>query len=117
MNWLQKRLNELKYTHSDLQKALTQEGIERVRATITGWTNDKPVSLLSNPEHTSKLAKVLNWTVMDLLVAAGYDLETPAELIPIIMAYQQADEQQRRDILMGLEFIVSYHDKEDSPSP
>ena len=71
MNWLQERLNELNYTHHDLQKALEERGIKRVRATITGWANDKPVSLFNNPEHAKVLAEVLNMPVLEMFKKAG----------------------------------------------
>ncbi|MEM9952632.1 MAG: hypothetical protein AAF846_13585 [Chloroflexota bacterium] len=111
MTWLKKRLRELGYTHNDLQKALEEKDIKRVRATITGWTNNKPVSLLNNPEHAKKLADVLDWTVLELLVAAGYDIDIPDELSEIIEVYRRANEQQRQELAMGWKFVISFHIK------
>ncbi|MEO1288555.1 MAG: hypothetical protein AAFV93_12370 [Chloroflexota bacterium] len=110
MTWLKKRLKELEYTHNDLQKALEEKGIKRVRATITGWTNDKPVSLLNNPEDAKKLADVLDWTVLELLVAAGYDIDIPAELSEIIEVYRNADAQKQQNLILGWYFFISFYE-------
>lgn len=82
MTWLQQRLNELGLTHDDLRERLAQRGIDRVRATITGWTNGKAIKLLSDPEQASILAEALKWTLTELLLAAGYEIEADIEIRP-----------------------------------
>lgn len=108
MNWLQRRLNKLNYTHQDLQGKLAEKDIHRVRATITGWTNDKPVSLLNDPDEAKILAEVLQWTVLDMLVAAGYDIPVPEELIVYIKAYRNAGEKRRGLFLHNLRFVMQF---------
>ncbi len=122
MNWLQERLNKLGYTHHDLQQELEKRGIRRVRATITGWTNDNPVSLLNNPVEAKILADVLRWSVLEMLIAAGYDIGIPQKLIPFIEAYQSAGKRRRSMFLQNLafvtEFLKDYRDEDlDDPEP
>ena len=106
MNWLQARLKKLNLTHKDLQEALAERGIERVRATITGWTGDKPISLLNDPQQTAILAEALNWTTTDLLIAAGYDIDptVPPALREIFAQYNTLDEDQRALFILAVHF-------------
>ena len=118
MNWLQERLNVLEYTHQDLQRALGKKDIHRVRATITGWTNGKPVSLLNNPVEAKILAEVLEWSVLEMLMAADYDIDIPGELIPFIKTYQKAGKRRRSMLLFMMKFLDDYSDEElDDPEP
>lgn len=108
MNWLQERLNELGYTHHDLQKALEQQGIKRVRATITGWANGKPVSLFNKPQHAKILAEVLDWTVLEMFKKAGYDVDVPEELIGIIDDYKSTSSHGKTLYLEHFEFATDF---------
>ena len=122
MNWLQERLNKLNYTHHDLQQELEKRGISRVRATITGWTNEKPVSLLNDPGESKILADVLEWSVLEMLIAAGYDIGIPQKLIPFIKKYQKASKKRKSMFLQNLAFITKfledYSDEDlDDPEP
>ena len=108
MSWIQARLDSLEYTHKDLQNALEELGVIRVRATITGWTNGKPIKLLSDPEDTKKLAKALNWSVMEMLIAAGYDLEIPAELSYFIHEYKIASQKRKMIFLKNMSFVLGF---------
>lgn len=112
MKWLQARLDELRYTHEDLKNLLAKKGIERSRATITGWTNDKPVSLLGNPQEAEILAEVLKWSLPELLVAAGYNIGMPIELVPeitellqVIQRYNDMPKRRRLFILTLRQFV------------
>ncbi|MGJ3240557.1 MAG: hypothetical protein ACFE0Q_17750 [Anaerolineae bacterium] len=105
MSWLQQRLKELGYTHQDLQAALEEKGIKRVRATITGWTNDKPISLMNDPEQARILADILDWSMLEMLIAAGYDVGVPPELAPFIDTYKEASPKQRNLFIQNLHFI------------
>jgi len=96
MIWLQKRLKELGYTHEDLRSLLARHGIERSRATITGWTNEKPIPLLSNPEEASILAKVLDWSLLELFIAAEYDLGLDKGLFKLLLRYYQLTSDQKK---------------------
>lgn len=122
MNWLQERLNELNYTHQDLQQKLAEKNIHRVRATITGWTNDKSVSLLNDPAEAKILADVLDWSVLDMLVAADYDVAVPKELTVFIEEYRKASGKRRGMFLQNLEFVMKFledfgEDQLDEPEP
>lgn len=87
MTWLQKRLDKLSYTHEDFRCILEKKGIKRVRATITGWTNGKPIKCLSDPSKAKIFAKALKWNLFELFVAANYDFKVPKELVPLIKHY------------------------------
>ena len=110
MNWLQARLKHLNHTHKDLQEALAERGIERVRATITGWTGDKPISLLNDPEQTAILAEALDWTTTELLVAAGYDIDptVPDELFEVFEKYQKLNKYQRDLFIYAVTFGFNF---------
>ncbi len=108
MNWLQKRLDDLEYTHRDFQHRLTELGIKRVRETITGWTNGKPIALLSNPNDTQKLAKALNWSVLELLVAAGYDISIPREMADFIHEYNIASPPRKIMFMKNISFVSGF---------
>ena len=123
MNWLQARLDELHFTHRDLCYELQKRGIKRSRAAITGWTNGKSIRLLSNPKETQILAEALNWTSLELLVAVGYKLGIPQELIsetieliPIIQQYHNLEKRRRKLFMMTLDqfalFAVNLPDEE-----
>ncbi|MEL6405997.1 MAG: hypothetical protein AAFN11_01190 [Chloroflexota bacterium] len=122
MNWLQARLKELNLTHKDLQKALAERGIERVRATITGWTGDKPISLLNDPQQTAILAEALGWTTTELLIAAGYHIAptVPPALNDIFKQYQTLDPDQRAlfhfAVQFGFEFSGNLNAKAMPPN-
>lgn len=113
MSWIQDRLDSLDYTHQDLQNALSELGVVRVRATITGWTNGKPIKLLSDPEGTKKLAKALKWSVIEMLIAAGYDLEIPEELGYFIHEYKTADQKRKIIYLKNISFVTSFANELD----
>ena len=108
MNWLQKRLDDLNYTHQDLQHNLAELGINRVRETITGWTNGKPIALLSNPEDTQKLAQALNWTVMELLIEAGYDIGIPREMADFIHDYKISSPPKKFVFMKNISFVSGF---------
>ncbi|MGB7340022.1 MAG: hypothetical protein WBC91_14095 [Phototrophicaceae bacterium] len=109
MNWLQNRLDELNYTHKDLQKRLAAKGINRVRETITGWTNGKAVSLLNNPKHAQMLAETLNWSVLEMFVAAGYNVSIPRELLMFTNLYRTASEERQKRLWEGLQFVTGFY--------
>lgn len=108
MNWLQKRLDDIDYTHQDLQNALSDVGIERVRATITGWTNGKPIALLNNPAHARKLATALKWSMMEMLVAAGYGIDIPYELTDFIHEYKMASPIRKIMFMKNISFVSGF---------
>lgn len=109
MTWLQRRLDELDYTHADLRKHLANKGIVRVRETITGWANGKPVSLLNDPQHAQILAETLNWTVLDMLNAAGF-VSIPDELIAFIKEYQSVSPERKIRLIDGLQLLTDFFD-------
>ena len=113
MSWIQARLDSLEYTHKDLQNALEELGVIRVRATITGWTNGKPIKLLSDPDDTKKLAKALKWSVIEMLIAAGYDLEIPEELGYFIHEYKTADQKRKIIYQKNISFVTSFANELD----
>lgn len=84
MTWLQKRLKELGYTHEDLRQLLRARGIKKSRVSITNWANGSPIPLLNNVRETKIFADVLQWSLPEMLVAMGHDLEMPVELLPEI---------------------------------
>ena len=102
MTWLQKRLDELGYTHADLTRELEQHGIQRVRGTISGWARGHiNVTLLANPDEAQVLAKVLQWDLPELLVAAGYPIapggySIPREMLPLLPTLRALDPHERR---------------------
>ena len=109
MSWLQQRLNELHLTHQDLQKRLARLGIVRVRETITGWAGGNAVSILSDPRKAAKLAQALNWTVSDMMLAAGYDIiEIPPELEAYITEYRDLTPKQKQVFMETLEFASNF---------
>ncbi len=102
MTWLQKRLDELGYTHADLTNELAQHGIQRVRGTISGWARGHiNVTLLANPDEALVLAKVLQWELTELLLAAGYPIapnsySIPREVLPLLPTLRALDPHERR---------------------
>lgn len=110
MNWLQARLKELGLTHDDLRQALAERGIERVRATITGWTHGKPISLFNNPEQTRILAETLEWSTTEMLIAAGYDITPPVpdNLLEALEIFAGFTEAKKKLFLFGLGVITEF---------
>lgn len=108
MSWVQQRLDELGYTHQDLKSALAELGIVRVRATITGWTNGKPIKLLSNPDDTKKLAEALNWSVLEMLIAAGYEVDIPSEILDFIYEYKVANQTRKIIYMKNIAFVSGF---------
>jgi len=120
MIWLQKRLDELGYTHEDLRSLLARHGIDRSRATITGWTNKKPIPLLSNPKEASILAEVLKWSLLELFIAAGYDCGLDKGLFKLLLRYDQLTSKQKKLFMrptkqyMNMVEILSEEEVEDA---
>lgn len=123
MTWLQRRLDTLGYTHRDLAQALAERGIERVRGTISGWARGSiTVSILANPKTATALADALDWSVSEMLIAAGYPLDAlpadvPAEIYPLLEAMQPLTSDERRLVvevlLYGSELIHHFKDAPD----
>lgn len=75
--WLKKRLDELGMSIPDIA-----ERIDRTPATVNNWIynlNRIPWRL-EDIDEWLQLADALKWTILDILVAAGYDIE-PAVLV------------------------------------
>ena len=101
MTWLQKRLDELGYTHTDLTDKLAAQGIHRVRGTISGWARGNiNVTLLANPDEAQTLASVLEWNLPELLIAAGYPITPdeytiPREMLPLLPTMRALNPEER----------------------
>lgn len=109
--WLQKRLKHLKLTHAEFGKRLAEQGIERSRVTITNWVNGDNVNLLANPQDAKRLATALEWSVAELLIAAGYEIgeshiSVPPELIPHIKFYKKLLKWQKERYLESISFVA-----------
>lgn len=109
--WLQKRLKQLKLTHAEFVKRLAEQGIERSRVTVTNWVNGETVNLLANPHDAKRLAMALEWSLMDLFLAAGYEISEPAVSIPSefvkhIKFYHKLSKQQKERYLESISFVT-----------
>jgi hypothetical protein len=113
MTWLQKRLDELGYTHTDLTDRLAQHDIHRVRGTISGWARGNiNVTLLANPDEAQILADVLEWNLPELLIAAGYpiapdDYAIPQEMLPLLPTMRALNPEERTILVETLLYSSS----------
>jgi hypothetical protein len=122
-NWLKIRLNVLGITRQELVDRLARKDpeLKREPQTVSHWTNGNPISLFTNPEHTKHLAEALDWTVAEMLMAAGYEITTvdtdlPPELLPLIMQLKRIDPKRlkliARTILFSTELWLEVMDEE-----
>jgi hypothetical protein len=109
-HWLQSRLNELEMTHEQFVKRLAEHQIFRSRVTITNWVNGTPISLFTSPEDSKRLADALEWSVDEMLLAAGFDIRPsaisiPMELLPHVRFYKRLRKQQQSRYLESIRFV------------
>jgi hypothetical protein len=109
-HWLQSRLNELEMTHEQFVKRLAEHQIFRSRVTITNWVNGTPISLFTSPEDSKRLANALEWSVDEMLLAAGFDIRPsaisiPSELLPYVRFYKRLRKQHQSQYLESIRFV------------
>jgi transcriptional regulator with XRE-family HTH domain len=74
-NWLRGLREKLGMTQDELAVSLQARGYNCSRATVSHWENGRYKVPLDDPAFVGVLAKVLGVGVLQILIAAGYDVE------------------------------------------
>ena len=77
-SWLSKRREHLRLSQEELVSRLQLQGLDISRATFSHWETGRYSIPLDSPEFRRALAHVLQMTVREMMVAAGYEIEDAA---------------------------------------
>ena len=120
MHWLKRRLKYLKMSQADLSMQLEKRGINKTRQAISSWTSrdDNPVPMLATPAETIILAEILDWSVTDMLIAAGYPIiansvQIPSELLSQIVEFAKLDAARLSLVVKTIDHIMYLQESMD----
>lgn len=74
-NWLAKRREHLRLSQEEFVSRLQLQGMDVARATLSHWETGRYSIPLDDPDVRKGLAHVLQMSVRELLLAAGYEIE------------------------------------------
>lgn len=104
MNWLKDRRIELNMSQADLAKKLQLQGVDITPGSISHWENNRNKPPIDDPVFRKKLATVLNLSVTELLIIAGYEMpsnsDTFAERAKSIVL--QLKGQEKKELAVGI---------------
>jgi transcriptional regulator with XRE-family HTH domain len=75
-DWLKTRREQLQISQEELSNRLQALGINTSRATVSHWETDRYNIPLDNAEFRQALATVLRLSIVDLLIAAGFEIQS-----------------------------------------
>lgn len=76
MNWIAKRRGELDLSQEDLTVILQVSGFNTSRATLSHWETGRYNPPMEDPNFRRILANALQMSIPDLLIAAGFEVNT-----------------------------------------
>lgn len=102
MWWLYARVQELDMTLAELA-----EKIDRSEQTVKNWvfTLQKVPWRLEDTEDWQRLAEALNWTILDVLRAAGYRLPLDDASIDVKGIAERLDRLDKSERVIVMKFI------------
>ena len=74
-NWLKRRRSELKMSQEELVAKLQLTGFDMSRTTVSGWETGRFNPPIDNPPFRMALASILQMSIAEMLLAAGYEIE------------------------------------------
>jgi transcriptional regulator with XRE-family HTH domain len=120
-DWLRARREALELTQAEYAHRLSRAlGQAISRTTVSHWeVGRRPITPLFEPQQAVIMARTLNWTLIELLNAAGYpitpvhidELDIPAEVYIMLRQMLQASEGKRTALLRM--FDVMYQEYPD----
>ena len=74
--WIKKRRETLGITQEQFAERLAQGGIEVTKAAISKWEVGRTPLPLQTPENRQAFATALELSIKELLICAGYEIDT-----------------------------------------
>ncbi len=74
-NWIVKRRLTIGISQTEFVERLTKQGLAINRATASQWERGRNNPPIDNPDVAKVIANALEWSVLDLLIAVGYDIQ------------------------------------------
>lgn len=75
-NWFRERRLLLNLSQEDLASKLQVAGFDITRSTISHWENGRYNIPLENPEFRRELANIFRFSIPEMLLLAGYEINT-----------------------------------------